>query len=158
LSTAGESGYGTPVVVRHGRNSIHETVFIEFTARNLGGNPVQVLGIVVEELNEQAKTLHIHQVSSKGLPLVLEPGTMVEATIEKEHLDGFRPCSFLGVVDGAGRQDVPSAEVAVLFEECWTPPTRVGVYQRRDDRQNKWWRSRRPTLHVGPDFVHLVSA
>jgi hypothetical protein len=138
VHSPGESGYGTPVVVRRGRDVVHETVFVEFTARNLGGKPVQVLGIVVEELNEQAMTLNIHQVSSQGLPLVLEPGTMVESVIQKEHLDALRSCSFLGVVDGTGRRHgVPSAKVAALFEECWKLPTRVGVYQRRDDPTEK---------------------
>lgn len=127
-----DNSYGTPVRVQRGEDTIDETVSVNFTIRNTGGTPVQVLGLLIENLNNS--TLQLSQITPPNLPVVLEPGTTIEISLQKEHLDFLESCTFLGAVDGAGRRHPISARQAkAIIEESWRLPTRVAVYQRRDD-------------------------
>lgn len=134
MYSAGESVYGTPVPVERGDDIHPESVVIAFEIRNFGGRPVQVLGLLIESLHRESEVLDSRQITPSGLPVVLEPGTTAEALLQKEHLDFLESCTFIGVVDGMGRrQGMPSEQASAILARCWQLPTRVGVYQRRDD-------------------------
>lgn len=127
-------GLGTPVVVERGDDSRTEYVVMHFTIRNLGGRPVQVSAVLIESLDVLPMTLRSHQVTPSGIPIVLDPGTSTEIVIQKEHVDMLESCTFLGILDGTGqRHAVPTDEAAALVKQGWALPTRVGVFQRRDD-------------------------
>lgn len=134
IYSAGASSYGTPVQVRHGDDVLTESVEVSFLIRNLGGSPVQVIGLLLESLTADEQTLQTHQIAPKGIPVVMEPGTTIEARLQKEQIDLLESCTFVGIVDGTGRRHaMPRESAAAFIEKCWRLPTRVGVYQRRDD-------------------------
>lgn len=136
--STGNSPYGTPIAVQRGNDVVEETATINFTIRNLGGNPVQVLGLLLETLVKSSQTLQTREVTPSGLPIVLEPGTTIQADLQKEHLDLLESCTFIGVVDGSGRRHRVNPErAAALLRECWRLPTRVDVYHRRDDPEDR---------------------
>ena len=128
--------YGTPVSIQRGEDTQDETVSICFTIRNMGGKPVQVLGLMTENLNKS--TLQVSQITGHGLPIVLEPETTIEVYLQKEHLDLLESCTFIGAVDGTGRRHpVPRRQAKAIIEESWRLPTRVAVCQRRDDASKR---------------------
>ncbi|MFD4325668.1 hypothetical protein ACFWQC_13605 [Nocardioides sp. NPDC058538] len=125
---------GTPVLVERGDDTRMERVAVRFTIRNLGGKPVQVSGVLIESLDSSKMTLHTHRITPMGIPIVLDPGTEAETVIQKEQIDLLDSCTFLGIVDGTGRRHgVPSDQAAEIVKQSWSLPTRVGVFQRRDD-------------------------
>lgn len=129
--TTGDS-YGTPVQVQRGEDILEQCVSVSFTIRNLGGTPIQILGILLEDLNKSS--LQVSQISANNLPVVLEPGTTTEVTLQKEHLDLLECCTFIGVVDGTGRRHpVPTRQAREVIEESWRLPSRLAVFQQRDD-------------------------
>lgn len=134
MYSAGESAYGTPVLVERGDDVLQETVVVAFEVRNHGGTPTQVLGLVIESPGSEPNVLQSKEIATAGLPVVLEPGTTIGALLQKEHFDFLESCTFVGVVDGMGRRHgVAPEQGAELLNRCWQLPTRVAVYQRRDD-------------------------
>jgi hypothetical protein len=130
--------YGTPVQVRRGDDARDESVAVQLTIRNLGGVPVQALGLVIESTDFDAGTRLTYQITPGGFPVVLDPGTTVEGILQKEHFDMLEECTFLGIVDGmARRHSIPRKQAARFLTECWRLPTRVNVFQRRDDPANQ---------------------
>lgn len=138
FKTAGHVPYGTPVRVGR-RDDVHdESVAVQLTIRNVGGVPVQVLGLVIETTDFNAGTRLTYQVTPAEFPVVLEPGTTVEGILQKEHFDMLEECTFMGIVDGMARRHcIPRKEAARFLTECWRLPTRVNVFQRRDDPRNQ---------------------
>src|SRR5680860_1840895 len=120
--STGQSAYGTPIMVQRGNDVLEETVAIRFTIRNLGGNPVQVLGLVLETLVMSSHVLQTRQVTPDGIPVVLEPGTTIEANLQKEHLDLLEACTVIGVVDWTGRRHGVRSEQAARLR-----PPQVGT-------------------------------
>lgn len=134
LHSAGPSTYGTPVQVKRNGDILDESVIAQLTIRNLGGVPVQALGVVVESTDFDSGLRTTYQIAPEGFPVVLEPGTTVEGVLQKEHFDMLDECTFIGLVDGTGRRHgVPPKNAARFLTECWRLPTRVNVFGRRDD-------------------------
>ena len=130
MAYAPSGTYGTPVRVQRGKDLLDEVVSVSITIRNIGGVPVQVLGVLLEDL--VADRLNVVQITPHGLPVVLDPGTTTMVQLEKEHLDDLAACTFIGVVDGTGhRHSVVNPRS--LIEDSWRLPTRLAVYQRRDE-------------------------
>jgi hypothetical protein len=131
----GAGDFGTPVAAMAGRDVQEMRVYVEFIVRNVGGRPCQVSAVMIEAVGHEGGSRTIFQISPAGtLPVVLDPGTSVEVKIEKEHLDLAENLAFLGVVDGPGRRhSMPPDQARTLVREAWSLPTRVAVFQRRDD-------------------------
>lgn len=134
VHSAGPSKYGTPVQVKRDKDILDESVAAQLTIRNLGGVPVQALGVVVESTDYESALRVTYQIAPEGFPVVLEPGTTVEGVLQKEHFDMSEECTFIGLVDGTGRRHgVPRKDAARFLTECWRLPTRVNVFRRHDD-------------------------
>lgn len=124
---------GTPVILGRGGDTRTEYIAIRLTARNVGGRPVQVMGVLIESLDLESATFHTRQITPEAvLPVVLDPGSATEMVIQKEHLDLLESCTFLGIVDGTGRRHgVPRDQATQLVRQSWVLPTRVSVFQRK---------------------------
>lgn len=134
VHSAGPASYGTSLKVKRGDDLLDEAVTAHITIRNLGGMPVQALGVALESTDFESETRLTYQITPNGFPLVLDPGTTVEGVLQKEHFDMLEACTFMGVVDGTGRRHgVSRRQAAQFLTECWRLPTRVGVFARRDD-------------------------
>src|SRR5215210_3281901 len=72
LVYSSRGSHGTPVLIERGSDVLEETVSVRFTIRNLGGSPVQILGLLLESGGSvaRARTLNTHQISPQGLPVV----------------------------------------------------------------------------------------
>lgn len=132
--SAGRATYGTPIRVKQDNDILDESVAAQLTIRNLGGVPVQALGVVIESTDFDSGVRLTYQIAPEGFPVVLEPGTTVEGVLQKEHFDMLEECTFIGIVDGTGRRHaVPRKDAERFLTECWRLPTRVNVFSRRDD-------------------------
>lgn len=128
-----DSARGTPVLTRHGRDDILQEALIQLSPRNEGGVPVQIVAVVIESLSVEGD-LVVSQFSPEPLPHVLEPGTRIEITIQKEPLDMLDNLTFFGVSDALGRRYSSDAlEVQKVVLQSWSLPTRVAKFVRRDD-------------------------
>jgi hypothetical protein len=128
-----DSARGTPVQVTHGRDVLWEEALLRLTVRNQGGVPVQIVAIVIESLRPDGG-LSAYHIAAEPLPFVLDPGTRVEVSVQKEPLDTLDNVTFLGVIDGLGRRYSPNVdEVRRVVRQSWDLPTRVQVFQRKDD-------------------------
>lgn len=127
-----KSSRGTPVRVRRGDGDFWEEALVAIEVRNRGGTPVQIVAILIEFI-EDGKVSSF-QVFPDPLPSVLQPGTRIECSIQKEFLDLAPAIVFFGVVDALGRRFAPArSESVAVISAAWTLPTRVGMYRRRDE-------------------------
>ncbi len=128
-----ESAHGTPLQFDRGGESSWEEALLRLTIRNEGGVPIQVVAVVIESLKQDGE-LNISQFAPEPLPHVLEPGTRIEITMQKEPIDMLDNVAFFGVTDALGRRYAPKVEeVRGAVRQSWDLPTRVRKYSRRDD-------------------------
>jgi hypothetical protein len=106
---------------------------LHLTVRNEGGVPVQIVAVVIEGLDQHGE-LNISQFAPEPLPHVLDPGTRIEITMQKEPIDMLATITFFGVADALGRRYTSDAdEVREAVKQSWSMPTRVQKFVRRDD-------------------------
>ncbi|MFF2051155.1 hypothetical protein ACFVU2_06085 [Leifsonia sp. NPDC058194] len=128
-----EASHGTPIRVKRDHDSHWEEVLLHLSVRNEGGVPVQIVAVVIESLKRNGD-LAISQFSPEPLPHVLDPGTRIEITMQKEPIDMLDNLTFLGVLDALGRRYSPKPiEIRNVVGQSWSMPTRVREYVRRDD-------------------------
>jgi hypothetical protein len=127
-----DSCKGTPLqVTRHG-DEFWEEALVTVEVRNKGGTPVQIVAVVIDFVEEGK--LSTFQIVPEPLPSVLQPGTRVECSIQKEFLDFAPAVVFFGVVDALGRRFAPPlAESIDVIESSWKLPSRIGRYRRSGD-------------------------
>ena len=131
-----ESSKGTPICVRRDDSDLWEEALVAIEIRNRGGTPVQIVGVLVEFI-EDGK-LSSFQVIPEPLPSVLQPVTRIECSIQKEFLDFAPAIVFFGVVDELGRRFAPArSESVAVISASWKLPTRVGNYRRRDGKDGE---------------------
>jgi hypothetical protein len=131
-----DAAVGTPTNIRRGRDVHLEEVLVVFTISNEGGAALQIFGVVVESLTKDL--ISISEITQSPLPHVLEPRTSIRVPIQKEFIDQNPAITFLGIVDALGRRHgIPRERARDLIFRSWSLPTRVAVYQRRDDPDEK---------------------
>lgn len=131
-----ESSRGTPMQVSRGGEEHWEEVLVAVEVRNKGGTPVQIVGVLIEFV-EDGK-LSTFQIVPDPLPSVVQPGTRVECSIQKEFLDFAPAITFFGVIDALGRRFGPTrAESISAIGAAWQLPTRVGRYRKRGEEHGK---------------------
>lgn len=127
-----ETVRGTPMQVARGNDLLWEEMLIAVEIRNTGGTRVQVVAIVVESV--ESGIVSTVQIVPSPLPSVLEPGTRVECSIQKEFLDLASGIVFFGVVDALGRRFAPAKDACVrTILTSWDTPSRVARFRRRGD-------------------------
>jgi len=132
LSNEDEESVGTPCVADGGDDARREQILVNFKVLNRGGAPVQIVAILIESVS-LGKTTYV-QVAPSPLPSILNPGTQLNVPMQKEPLDMETDVVFFGVVDALGKRYSAGDQATHTFiKESWNLPTRVKVYQRRDD-------------------------
>jgi hypothetical protein len=123
---------GTAVrVVRHA-DEFWEEILVGLEVRNKGGTPVQIVAVLVEFVDSGMVTSF--QIVPDPLPSVLQPGTRIECSVQKEFLDSASAVTFFGVVDALGRRYAPpKAESIDVIGSSWCLPTRIGQFRSRKD-------------------------
>lgn len=128
----GETARGTAVLVRRGRDELWEEFLVSFEVRNAGGAPVQIVAVVLE--HTEGEVLHSIEIVPEPLPTVVAPATKVDFSVQKEFIDLASSVIFFGVVDALGRRySAHRSQITNVIEASWSAPTRVRMYQRRDD-------------------------
>lgn len=131
-----ESSRGTPVRVSRGGDEFWEEILVSIEVRNKGGVPIQIVGVLVEFVDDGK--LSTFQIFPDPLPSVLQPGTRIECSIQKEFLDFAPAVVFFGVIDALGRRFAPTtSENTDVIGACWKLPTRVGSYRRRGEEDGE---------------------
>lgn len=121
---------GTPVTVVRSGSDFLEEVLIAIRIANVGGAPVQISAIALEHVADDK--LSLFQIFPEPLPVLLEPGTQVTCSIQKEFLDVASGVVFFGAIDGIGRRYSAVAEANIdVIGASWGLPSRVGWYQSR---------------------------
>lgn len=121
---------GTPMQVERDSEVLWEEALISLEVRNWGGKPVQIVAVLVE--SSEREGVQSFQVIPEPLPHVLEPGTRIEITLQKEVLDMGSAITFLGVVDALGRRYAPPDDQTTrVVQSSWASPTRVRRFRSR---------------------------
>lgn len=121
---------GTAMQVQRGSELLWEEALIGLEVRNVGGKPVQIVAVLVE--SSERDGLQSFQVIPEPLPHVLDPGTRIEITVQKEVLDMVSAITFLGVVDALGRRYAPPDDQTMrVVQSSWDSPTRVRRFRSR---------------------------
>jgi hypothetical protein len=114
---------GTKVLTSHG----WQEVLLGVRVANHGRRAIQITSCIVEESGGS-----VTQIIPVQLPVVLDPGTLVELKIQKEFLDDPDVSRF-GVVDALGRvHQVRDTVLRDLVRRCRELPTNRKKYRNEE--------------------------
>ena len=115
------------VVVKDERG-LERGLIVGLTAVNRGHRPIQILRAYFDDGKSE------HQVTARGLPAVLEPGTRVELQLQPEWVATHgNALAAMGLLDGLGRKHAVVAETRdSIFRSIGMVETRVTRYRRKE--------------------------